>query len=348
MEFPEPKVTIKNGKIRIDSRIEKKLRNAQYGVWGHSTVEICHWTKKAIKGEGICYKRKFFGIETHRCMEFSPAGVFCSNRCIYCWRPSEFYNTLKMGENLVDEPKEIVERLLEERRKLLSGFGGNEKAVKELYLEALKPTHYAISLSGEPTMYPKLPELVKYLKSFPETKSVFIVTNGQYPDMLERLEKEDALPTQIYLSMNAGTIETFKKVNRPLFKDAWERFQRSLEFISKTKTRTIIRITLIKSYNDREDEIPEFAKLIKKANPHFVEVKAYMHVGYSIYRLKRDNMPEHEYIKQWANKLLQYLPGFKYMDEQEESRIVILQNQKRYVDRWIIKPEDSTLYKYGL
>lgn len=345
MEFPEPKVFIKNDKIRIDPIIEKKLRNAQYGVWGHSTVEICHWTKKALRGEGVCYKRKFFGIETHRCMEFSPTGAFCSNRCIYCWRPAEFYRLLKMDEKMVDDPKEIVEHLLEERRKLLSGFGGNEKVDKEIFEESLVPSHYAISLSGEPTMYPKLPELIKYLKSLPTTKSIFLVTNGQYPEMLERLEKEDALPTQIYLSMNAGTIETFKKVNRPLFKDFWERYQKSLEFISKTKTRTVIRITLIKGFNDLEKELPEFAKLIKKANPHFVEVKAYMHIGYSIYRLKRENMPEHEYVKAWAEKLLQYLPDFRYMDEHKDSRIVILQNQKRYVDRWILKPEESTYYE---
>ncbi len=344
----KPKVYIKDGKIRIDPEIERKLRNAQYGVWGHSTVEICHWTKKALKKEGVCYKRKFFGIETHRCMEFSPAGVFCQNRCIYCWRPSEFYSILKMDESMVDDPKEIVEHLMEERRKLLSGFGGNEKVDKQLFKESLIPSHFAISLSGEPTMYPKLPELIKYLKSLPQTKSIFLVTNGQEPEMLEKLEREDALPTQIYLSMNAGTVETFKKVNRPLLKDSWERFNRSLKFIRKTRTRTLIRITLIKGINDKEDEIPKFAELIKKANPHFVEVKAYMYLGYSRLRLKQENMPRHEEVKKWAFKLLENLPDFKYMDEQLESRIVILQNQKRWVNRWIIRPEESTLFKFGL
>ena len=344
----ETKVYIKDGKIRIDPEIERKLRNAQYGVWGHSTVEICHWTKKALKKEGVCYKRKFFGIETHRCMEFSPAGVFCQNRCLYCWRPSEFYSLLRMDESMVDDPKEIVNHLIEERRKLLSGFGGNEKVDKQLFKESLIPSHFAISLSGEPTMYPKLPELIKYLKSLPQTKSIFLVTNGQEPEMLEKLEKEDALPTQIYLSMNAGTIETFKKVNRPLLKDSWERFNRSLEFIRKTRTRTVIRITLIKGINDKKEEIPKFAELIKKANPHFVEVKAYMYLGYSRLRLKQENMPRHEEVKEWAFKLLENLPNFEYMDEQLESRIVILRNKKRLINRWIIRPEDSTLFKFGL
>lgn len=338
-----------NGKLRIEKKLVERLKKAQYGVFGHSTVEICHWTKKAIRGEGVCYKRKFFGIETHKCMEFSPAGLYCENRCIYCWRPAEFYSILKISENIVDEPEEIVKNLMEERKKLLSGFGGNPKVDKRIYEDALIPSHFAISLSGEPTMYPKLPELIKYLKSLEITKSIFLVTNGQEPEMLFKLEKEGALPTQIYLSMNAGTKEMFEKVNKPLLKDAWERFQKSLEFISKTKTRTVIRITLIKGINDVESEIEKFAELIKKANPHFVEIKSFMHVGYAIYRLNKENMLTHQEIREWTNKLLNHLDNFEYMDEQIESRIVIIRNKKRKINRWILNPKDSLLYKiYGL
>jgi tRNA wybutosine-synthesizing protein 1 len=325
-------------KLRIDQKTRKKLKNAKYGVFGHSTVEICNWTKRALRNEGICYKGKFFGIETHRCMEFSPAGMYCQNRCIYCWRPTEFYKLLEMKEELVDEPEEIIQGLIKERKKLLTGFGSNRKVKKEILKEAYLPTHFAISLSGEATMYPKLPEMIKYLKALPQTKSIFLVTNGQEPKMLERLEKEDALPTQIYLSMNAGSKETFFKVNCPLLRDAWERFLSSLNFMRKTKARTVIRITLIKGINDSEREIKKFAELVKKANPNFVEVKSYMHVGSSTARLKAENMLEQNEIKTWTEKLLEFLPSFKHMDEQEESRIMIIQNKERYLDRWIIKP----------
>jgi len=344
----EKEPLLKEGKIRIDEELAKKLKHAQYGVFGHSTVDVCHYTKKALKKEKVCYKRKFFGVETHRCMEFSPAGLFCHNRCIYCWRPTNFYKTLKLEEDKVDDPKEIVENLLKERNKLLTGFGGNEKVDKELYKEAMIPTHFAISLSGEPTLYPKLPELIKYLKSLPHTKSIFLVTNGQEPEMLERLEREDALPAQLYLSMNAGKLETFKRVNCPLMRDAWERFNRSLEFLAKTKARTLIRITLIKGFNDSKDEIKDFAELIKKGNPHFVEVKSYMHVGYSKSRLTEKEMVTMEEIRKWANEVDKFLPNFEFMDEDEDARIVILQNKERYVDRWIVKPEESSLFKFGL
>jgi tRNA wybutosine-synthesizing protein 1 len=68
-----------------------------------------------------------------------------------------------MPENLVDEPDAIVENLLQERRRLLTGFYGHKKYDKGKLDESLFPQHYAISLSGEPTMYPKLPALIRYL-----------------------------------------------------------------------------------------------------------------------------------------------------------------------------------------
>jgi len=325
--------------LKIDEEKKKILEKAGYRIYNHSAIEICYWTKQSLLNKGECYKNKFYGIETHRCMQFSPAAIFCHNRCIYCWRITEFYDLLELKEENVDDPREIVENLEKFRKQLLSGFGGNKKVDKKKFEEAFKKraSHYAISLSGEPTLYPKLPELIKYVKSLPETKSVFLVTNGQEPKMLKRLEKEDALPSQLYISMNAADEKTFKKINVPLLKDAWERFNESLEIISKLKCRTVIRITLIRNLNTEKSEISLWAKMIEKANPNFVEIKSYMHIGGSLSRLSRNHMLEHEEVKEFSNELLKFLPNFKYMDEEARSRIVVLQNMENYVDRWIVK-----------
>ncbi len=200
--------------IQIKPGIAQQLKKAKYGVADHSTVELCHWTKKSFKHEGSCYKHKFYGISTHRCMEFSPAGMHCENRCVYCWRPMEFYDSLKMEPEKVAEPKEILTKLMEERKKLIMGYYGDSRNDKQRLDESLLPSHYAISLSGEPTMYPKLPELIKYLKSLEATKSIFLVTNGQEPDMIQRLQDEDALPTQLYLSTNAADYDSFLKIHK--------------------------------------------------------------------------------------------------------------------------------------
>jgi len=150
--------------IQIKPKIVQQLKKAKYGVSDHSTVELCHWTRKSFKNEGDCYKHKFYGISTHRCMEFSPAGMHCENRCVYCWRPMEFYDSMKMEPENVAEPEQVVSKLMEERRKLIMGHYGDARHEKQKLDESLLPAHYAISLSGEPTMYPKITKFNKISK----------------------------------------------------------------------------------------------------------------------------------------------------------------------------------------
>ncbi len=321
--------------IQIKPQIVQQLRKAKYGVSDHSTVELCHWTKKSFKNEGDCYKHKFYGISTHRCMEFSPAGMYCENRCIYCWRPMEFYDSLKMEPEKVAEPEELVTKLIEERKKLIMGNYGDSRKDKQKLDESLLPQHYSISLSGEPTMYPKLPDLIKYLKTLPETKSIFLVTNGQEPDMLQKLQDENALPTQLYLSTNAADYESFMRINKPRYKDSWERWNTSLNMLSKLDTRTVLRITLIRNYNDSDEIIPAFAKMVKRANTNFIELKSYMHIGRSTNRLEHSHMLEMDEVRYIASKLAEQSGIFSIMDESFVSRIVVLQNQIRFVDSTI-------------
>ena len=312
-----------------------KLKKAKYGVYNHSAVELCHWTKKSFGSDVSCYKHKFYGITTHRCMEMTPTAMNCENRCIYCWRPTEFYDTLQMPGDLVDEPDLIVHQLMAERKKLIDGYFGNPNNNRKKLDESLLPAHYAISLSGEPTMYPKLPQLIRYLKSLKETKSIFLVTNGQEPEMLERLALEDALPTQLYLSGNASNKQAFYRINRPRHKDAWDRWLRSLRFLARADTRTVVRMTLIRGYNDDIGTIPQFADLMEQGDPHFIELKSYMHIGMSTQRLEEDAMLEMHEVRNFAAKLGSASPRFGIMDESEISRIVVLQNTQHYVDRWI-------------
>lgn len=321
--------------IQISPSTKAKLKKAKYGVYNHSAVELCHWTKKSFSNEGTCYKHKFYGISTHRCMEMTPTAMNCENRCVYCWRPTEFYDTLEMPANLVDEPDMIINNLIEERRRLIVGHYGNTKTDKTKLDESLLPQHYAISLSGEPTMYPKLPDLIKYLYTLKNTKSVFLVTNGQEPEMLQRLIDEDALPTQLYLSTNASNKKMFSIINRPRYRDAWERWQKSLELLSEMNTRTVLRMTVIRNFNESTSYVNEFAELMKKGNPHFIEIKSYMHIGMSTQRLERSDMLEMDEIRNYSNLLCKSLAMFSIMDESEISRIVVLQNLERFTERWI-------------
>ena len=309
---------------KISPELKALLEKQHYCFSGeHSAVKICTWTKKSLLDENVCYKEKFYGIRAHLCCQMTPSVGFCTNQCIHCWREMEYTAGVKMN-GILDEPEEIIKKSILCQRKLLNGFFGNEKANRKKLNQAQEPMHFAISLTGEPTIYPKLSELISELHKL--GKTTFLVTNGQFPEVIENLKE---LPTQLYISLSSANKNDFEKFNKSCFKDGWQRLNKSLEIMSKLSTRTTIRITAMKNINMKDEE--GFAGLIKKAKPMFVEVKAYMFVGSSRQRLKKENMPFHEDVKEFAEKVAG-LSGYKLIDEKKESRVVLLAKED-YKDR---------------
>ena len=327
-------------RIKVSESCTKDLEKKRYRILGtHGAVEICTWTKKALKREGVCYKQKFYGVDTHRCAQITPLVLWCDQNCIYCWRPMEEMKMARITEENVDDPETLVDDIASKRWNLLNGMPGNAKVDKKLLEEAKVPTHYAISLSGEPTMYPRLGEMVKLIKKMPETRTIFIVTNGQNPKAILKLKNENALPTQLYVSLTAPNKKIFSFVSRSVHPDGWERLIKTLEIFADLPTRRVIRLTLIKGINDSESCIAEFSKLIEMSKADFVEIKAYMHIGYSQHRLEKHNMPSHDYVKKFSMKLLDALPSFEYSDESEPSRIVLLKNKNSRCGNLILPEE---------
>jgi tRNA wybutosine-synthesizing protein 1 len=81
--------------------------------------------------------------------------------------------------------------------------------------------------------------------------------------------------------------------------------------------------------------IPRFAEMFRKASPHFIEIKSYIHIGRSTNRLEHSNMLEMEEIKKFSEEIAKQSKIFSVMDESFVSRISVLQNNERFVDRWI-------------
>ncbi len=322
--------TFKDGKITMSDAVRKRYEKIYGLVGNHSAIEICSWTKKAIRNKGVCYKQVFYGVKTHMCAQMSPAAAWCQLNCTYCWRPMEWMYATEMKYNEVDDPDEIIQETVRVRKRLISGIGGAEDVNEKLFKESFEgfPVHWAISLSGEPTIYPRLDEMVKLLRDKYKVESIFIVTNGQRPDMLKRLNNRDALPTQLYLSLTSPNKSLFENVNRPT-KNAgsWEKLMESLNLIKHLNTRRVIRITLIKGVNDSDQNIEQFAKLLDNCGADFIEVKAYMWIGLSRQRLKLENMPLHSYIQEWSKKLESKLGNYNIVDEHPPSRIVLFMNK---------------------
>jgi len=316
----------------IPQKVKDALKKQHYAIVGkHSAVQVCRWTKKSLRNEGVCYKEQFYGIKSHLCCQMTPSVMWCPNKCVHCWRAIE----LTIGDKLegdVDSPKEIIDGCIEAQRKLLLGFkklptskGARvSKADMEKFKEAQEPTQFAISLSGEPTGYDKIGELIKELRS--RGKTSFLVTNGLYPEKLEELKKENQLPTQLYISVNTPNKILYGKFHRSSMKDAWEKLNKSLEIMSSLKCRTVFRMNLVKGLNMIEPE--NYAKMIEGANPMFVEIKGFMSVGFARQRLGYDRMPYHQDIVDFANEVLKFLPAYKFLDEKKESRVVLLGKNK--------------------
>ncbi len=297
----------------LSEEAKKKLFNAGYRIVGeHSAVKVCHWTREALSRRRFCYKR-WYGIRSHRCVQMTPI-LACNFRCLHCWR---FHGIVpyKLPERW-DEPEKIIEGCILAQRQLLSGFKGNPNTPRGMFEEAMQPKHFAISLDGEPTLYPFLPELIETLISRGFT--AFLVTNGSQPEMLKKLGTE---PTNLYISLYGPDKETFERVTLPLINDAWERVNESLELMKSFSCRTVIRLTLVKGLNLKDPE--GYAKLIEKAEPKFVECKAYMHVGESQKRLPREAMPSNEEIKEFAERLSDSL-GYEFITHDEASRVSLL------------------------
>ena len=179
------------------------------------------------------------------------------------------------------------------------------------------PTNAAISLAGEPTLYPKIDELIGEFNRRDFT--TFVVSNGQCVDRLRNLEND---PYQLYLSLDAPSKKIFNEVCRPRIDDAWSNLNESLETLSSFNSRTCIRNTCVKGKNMENPE--GYAQLIKKADPDYVEVKAYMCVGSSRERLTLDNMPTFNEVKDFAQKIGDAC-GKEIVNESEISRVVLLE-----------------------
>ncbi len=304
------------GKKMLTNAMESNLKKQHYVIAGkHSAVKICTWTKRSINDEDFCYKQKFYGIRAHLCCQMTTS-IGCPNMCEFCWRDhSTPYSTKWLWSS--DNPEDILKLAVEGQRKLISGFGGSSKANKIKLKQARNPKHFALSLIGESIMYPKINEFIKLLHK--KEISTFLVTKGQFPEKLAKLEPV----TQLYISLDAPNKKAFNKLNKPLFKNGWERLLKSLEIMKtlRNKSRTTIRLTCIKGIN--MIELENYAKLLKKCNPMFIEVKSYMWVGSSRSRLKQENMPTHKETKDFAKKIAKLIK-YKIIDEKPNSRVVLL------------------------
>ena len=311
----------------VPDEILRMLQRQKYHLVGsHSAVKRCRWLYESIVHNRTCYKQKFYGIKSHQCLQMTPSVLHCTMCCIFCWRAQSGDHDLRWDETRLpewDDPEDIIDGCIREQKRILSGYKANSKADQKKCLEAVTPKHAAISLAGEPTLYPHLDGLIKgfHRRGF----TTFLVSNGTVPETLSSLSEE---PTQLYISVSAFDKKTFSQVCRPHVPDAWKKLNETLSLLPSFKCPTVIRLTLARHLNLKYPEI--FAQLVRKANPTYMEPKAYMHVGFSRLRLGYSNTPTHPEIRDFAAQLANEM-SYNILDEAPESRVVLLSRLEKAI-----------------
>lgn len=304
----------------MDKETKAILQRQQYRLVGeNSAVKICHWMRQKLLHNRPCYKEVFYGINSHRCLQFTPTLSQCNQNCIFCWRHQNYEETVQFTD---DDPEEILEKAILAQQKLISGFKGDERCDQDLWKEANEPNQVAISLAGEPTLYKHLGEFIALCKK--RNMTTFLVTNGTLPKVLENL---DPLPDQLYVTVAAPNEDIYKRLCVPFIKNGWQQLQKTLELLPSLDTRTVIRHTLVKEWN--MVDIPGYARLDKLANPLFIEPKAYVFVGSSRLRMTIGNMPSYDEVEAFSRELATEL-GYHFADSQKPSRVCLLSREKEY------------------
>ena len=291
-------------------------------ICNHAAIKLCNpWFEKSIRGIDSCFKAKFYGIISHQCFQLSTC-LLCNQNCIYCWAPTERIKEIPKWKDssyivvsALTMYKELVFHYINQI--MQRGSQVSKKALKE----AIQPRHVAISLYGESTLYPYLPEVISKLRAYGLT--VFLTTNGTRPEMIKKVT-----PTQLTLSLNAPTEELYNKICRPRRKNLWSKINKTIDILGTLNVRTVIRIMLMKNLN--LNMVEDYAELIKRGSPNFIEIKCYEHIGKAKERLVQDIKPSYAEILHFAKKLsLALNRRYRIIDRVRSQSALLMSNGSR-------------------
>jgi tRNA wybutosine-synthesizing protein 1 len=318
----------------MPNELKVKLEKQGYHILGRrGAFKSCQWQRKSLLQGDVCYKEKFYGIESHRCVQMAPVVDKCTQSCQFCWRvtPNDIgisWDQVSVSEGDVIPVGELMDAVLMANLRSLGGYNPDAGADVPMrkYLEARDPKHVAISLAGEPTLHPRISDLIDEIHR--RNMTSFLVTNGTRPDIIRKMSE----PTQLYVTLAAPNEEIYKRLCRPERRRRWENILESQDTLQSLSCRTVNRLTMVSGENMFDPRA--YSELILRGEPNFVEVKGYMYLGSSRNRLGSSNAPSHREIRAFSKKLAE-LTGYYPADEQIESRVVLL-SQKRHIKKLMV------------
>lgn len=190
-----------------------------------------------------------FGISLG--IDLSPSKKQCNFDCLYC--ELEGAKTVEKMD-IYPSVDEII------------------SAVKESFLNHPKIDVVTITCNGEPTLYPKLNELIDELNKIKKEAKILILSNGSTiykEEVFSALLKIDI----VKLSLDCVSESCFKKLDRQDKSVEIDKIVPSMiEFSKKMENDFVLEILFVKDLNDKENELELLYDAIQQINPKRVDI----------------------------------------------------------------------------
>jgi wyosine [tRNA(Phe)-imidazoG37] synthetase (radical SAM superfamily) len=145
-------------------------------------------------------------------------------------------------------------------------------AIKENFLIHPQIDVITLTANGEPTLYPKLNELIDEINKMKNQTKTLILSNGSTiykEEIFNSLLKIDT----VKLSLDCVSAKCFKKLDRVNSSVEIEKIVPSMiEFSKKTKNDFVLEILFVKDLNDKDEELDLLYEAALKINPKRIDI----------------------------------------------------------------------------
>ncbi len=190
-----------------------------------------------------------FGISLG--VDLSPSKKQCNFDCLYC----ELEGAKTVDK--MDESPSVAEIIA---------------AIKDSFEKHPKIDVITLTANGEPTLYPKLDELIDEINKIKGETKTLILSNGSTiykKDIYNALLKIDT----VKLSLDCVSEKCFKKLDRVNKNVETQKIVPSMcDFSKETKNDFVLEILFVKDLNDKDDELVLLYDAVKKINPKRVDI----------------------------------------------------------------------------
>jgi wyosine [tRNA(Phe)-imidazoG37] synthetase (radical SAM superfamily) len=128
-----------------------------------------------------------------------------------------------------------------------------------------------LTANGEPTLYPKLYELVMLLNQVKNDKKILILSNGSTV-MDEKVRKALKLFDVVKLSLDSARSESFKKIDRPIIVNPKELVEAMSIFRMEFNGVLVLETLFVKGVNDSREDVQALNEAYLKIRPDRIDL----------------------------------------------------------------------------